>query len=419
MKKSVAAAITSEMSDILNSENHRKLFTKHASIECNCDNCDCSSDECKCKGKCKDECKSCMKKSKASLKDVIDILVNASLILDNNGFDVLSQKVSLDTNFVMKEAKKKMKKKKEDPKEKSEEDKNDLRVGDLIPDYDNDLEVKDTLEVDDSSMEEYLNNVDVVNNYVQGLDDDVFQDLLDLERIQEKEKLEKLRNKNIDDLLLDKPSDYEECGDCGFDHGYEQDEAIKAHKKDLNEVDDDENEDYDDEELDNFLKSDNDFDLELGKNKKHHEENLFENEEDEDESDEEKYLEKLIDSDFDLESDDYEENKYQENLLKKFLKGKDINDSDDMPTFISKYDPHWISTIPSRDTNVNFDPYLDEEELAPETISDDIFGYDPELEEITSDRYKQIEKETLDSLFPKSEFKKALKELDLYIQKNS
>ena len=25
------------------------------------------------------------------------------------------------------------------------------------------------------------------------------------------------------------PDDYEPCGDCGFDHGYEQDAAVKAH----------------------------------------------------------------------------------------------------------------------------------------------------------------------------------------------
>lgn len=27
----------------------------------------------------------------------------------------------------------------------------------------------------------------------------------------------------------DLPEDYEPCGDCGFDHGYEQDEAVRAH----------------------------------------------------------------------------------------------------------------------------------------------------------------------------------------------
>jgi hypothetical protein len=27
------------------------------------------------------------------------------------------------------------------------------------------------------------------------------------------------------------PSDYEACGDCGYDHGYEYEEAVKAHKR--------------------------------------------------------------------------------------------------------------------------------------------------------------------------------------------
>lgn len=27
------------------------------------------------------------------------------------------------------------------------------------------------------------------------------------------------------------PSDYEPCGDCGYDHGYEQNEAVKAHSR--------------------------------------------------------------------------------------------------------------------------------------------------------------------------------------------
>lgn len=29
----------------------------------------------------------------------------------------------------------------------------------------------------------------------------------------------------------EKPSDYESCGECGFDHSYEQDQAIKAHNE--------------------------------------------------------------------------------------------------------------------------------------------------------------------------------------------
>jgi len=27
------------------------------------------------------------------------------------------------------------------------------------------------------------------------------------------------------------PSDYEPCGDCGYDHAYEQDEAVKTHSR--------------------------------------------------------------------------------------------------------------------------------------------------------------------------------------------
>lgn len=27
------------------------------------------------------------------------------------------------------------------------------------------------------------------------------------------------------------PTDYEPCGDCGFDHAYEQAEAVEAHRK--------------------------------------------------------------------------------------------------------------------------------------------------------------------------------------------
>lgn len=26
------------------------------------------------------------------------------------------------------------------------------------------------------------------------------------------------------------PSDYEACGDCGYDHAYEQEEAVQAHR---------------------------------------------------------------------------------------------------------------------------------------------------------------------------------------------
>lgn len=29
----------------------------------------------------------------------------------------------------------------------------------------------------------------------------------------------------------DLPEDYEPCGDCGFDHGYEQAESIQAHER--------------------------------------------------------------------------------------------------------------------------------------------------------------------------------------------
>ena len=31
-------------------------------------------------------------------------------------------------------------------------------------------------------------------------------------------------------IRLDVP-DYEPCGDCGYDHGYEQAEAVKAHQE--------------------------------------------------------------------------------------------------------------------------------------------------------------------------------------------
>ncbi len=27
------------------------------------------------------------------------------------------------------------------------------------------------------------------------------------------------------------PSDYEPCGECEFDHAYEQDEAVRAHRR--------------------------------------------------------------------------------------------------------------------------------------------------------------------------------------------
>lgn len=34
-----------------------------------------------------------------------------------------------------------------------------------------------------------------------------------------------------EEMDKDLPSDYEECGECGYDHSYEQEEAAEWHKK--------------------------------------------------------------------------------------------------------------------------------------------------------------------------------------------